>query len=190
MDILQESVLVLNSSMIATDVCTVKRAILDILREVAVPVKETTELIRSEKLALPVPRIIAQRTYNRRPHYDQKISRINIIYRDDQTCSYCHKRFAVSDLTVDHVVPRSRWKKTMGEKPPYDFNSWWNLVTACKRCNSVKANRLLQELGWKLHKKPDKPRDGRLIIARNRAEKMGWLDYCTTNVKLIEAVPD
>ncbi len=188
MDLLQESVLVLNASMIATDVCTVKRAILDILRDIAVPVKETQDVIRSEKLALPVPRIIAQRKYYRIPRYNQRTSRINIIYRDDQTCCYCSKRFPVNELTVDHVVPRSRWKRTMGDHPPYDFNSWWNLVTACKRCNSMKANRLLQEVGWKLQKKPDKPRDDRLIIPRTRAESLGWLEYCSVNVKLVEAL--
>lgn len=178
----------LNSSMIATDVCTVKRAILEILRDIAVPVKQTEDLIRSEKLALPVPRIIAQKKYYRIPRYNQRTSRINIIYRDDQTCCYCNKRFPVPELTVDHVVPRSRWKKTMGDHPPYDFNSWWNLVTACKRCNSLKANRLLQEVGWKLQKKPEKPRDGRLIISRARAENLGWLEYCSVNVRLVEAL--
>lgn len=187
-DLLQESVLVLNASMIAVDTCTVRRAILDILRNIAVPVKETEGLIRSQHLALPVPRIIAQRNYYRIPRYDQKTSKINIIYRDDQTCAYCGKRFVVSELTVDHVIPRSRWKKTMGDHPPYDFNSWWNLVTACRRCNSVKANRLLQEIGWKLRKKPEKPRQSGLIISRNRAEDLGWLEYCGVNVQLIEAV--
>jgi len=187
-DLMQQSVLVLNASMIAVDICTVKRAVLDILRTIAIPIKETEQVVRSERLALPVPRIIAQRNYYRVPRYDQKTSKINIIYRDDQMCCYCAKRFPVTELTVDHVIPRSRWKKTMGEHPAYDFNSWWNLVTACKKCNSMKANRLLQEIGWKLQKKPDKPRSAGLIIARSRAEVMGWMEYCSVNVKLIETV--
>ncbi|HMU83789.1 MAG TPA: HNH endonuclease [Leptospiraceae bacterium] len=187
-DVLQESVLVLNTSMIAIDICSARTAILEILRNIAIPIKESEDLVRSEKLTLHVPRIIAQRSYHKIPRYDQKTSKINIIYRDDQTCCYCGVRFPIPELTVDHVIPRSRWKKITGETPPYDFNSWWNLVTACRRCNSVKANRLLQEIGWKLQKKPDKPKNTGLVIARQRAESLGWMEYCRVNVRLVESV--
>jgi hypothetical protein len=46
----------------------------------------------------------------------------------------------------------------------------------------------LQEIGWKLQKKPDKPKNTGLVIARQRAESLGWMEYCRVNVRLVESV--
>lgn len=185
--ILYQSVLVLNAGMIPIDICTVRKAILDILREIAVPINLSRQVIRSPSISLPVPSVIAHINYNRIPRRDISLSKFNIMQRDDQTCAYCRKRFPLSELTIDHIIPRSRWKKTMGDKPTYAFNSWENMVTACNKCNFQKGNRLLNELGWKLSRPPARPAWlPQLFISRQRAEKMGWLDYCGFNVKLME----
>lgn len=186
---LSDPVLVLNSAMIAIDICTVKEAVLDIFREIAIPIREGNGVLRSPSCTIKVPRVIAHTSYHKIPRSEIRFSKLKVIYRDDQACVYCRRRFAINELTVDHVVPRSRWKRLMGEYPAYDFNSWENMVAACKRCNTMKGNRLLHELGWKLDKKPAAPNYmPSLFISRRRAEKMGWMDYCGYNVALLEPV--
>ena len=52
-----------------------------------------------------------------------------------------------SELTFDHLVPRSRGGTT----------SWSNVVTACTGCNLNKGNRLPQECGMRPLSKPRAP---------------------------------
>ena len=47
------------------------------------------------------------------------------------TCQYCAEIFDKKDLTLDHVIPKSK-------KGP---SNWENVVTACKACNLKKANK-------------------------------------------------
>lgn len=76
-----------------------------------------------------------------------KFSRVNVYTRDDYRCCYCGARFPISKLTYDHVHPKSRGGKT-----------WWNnVVTACKNCNSTKADRTPEEAGMRLLRKPNTP---------------------------------
>ena len=60
-----------------------------------------------------------------------KFSRENIYLRDNYTCQYCATQFGAKELTLDHVVPASKF----GRK------DWTNVVTACRSCNHRKANR-------------------------------------------------
>ncbi len=187
MHVLNESVLVLNSGMVPIDICTVRKAVLDMFRSIAVPVRESDLVLRSPSTVLPVPRIISYFNYHKIPKKRVRFTRLNVIYRDDQRCAYCRRHLPVADLTVDHVVPRSRWKAVMGSEPRFAFNSWENLVAACKRCNSTKGDRLLRELGWRLEQTPAEPEYmPYLVIRRQKAERLGWLDFCTYNVRLVE----
>jgi 5-methylcytosine-specific restriction endonuclease McrA len=76
-----------------------------------------------------------------------RFSRRNIFERDSNTCQYCGRRFSKSDLTLDHVVPRSRGGR----------DSWENLVLACVNCNVRKGNRTPEEAQIRLVRKPTKP---------------------------------
>lgn len=69
-------------------------------------------------------------------------SRNGILKRDRYTCQYCG---AKSQLTLDHVIPKSRG----GE------DTWGNLVTSCNPCNNKKANRTPEEAGMPLIAPPD-----------------------------------
>ena len=62
-------------------------------------------------------------------------TRANILLRDDETCQYCGRR--QRDLTLDHVLPRSRGGQS----------TWENLVACCRACNGRKGNRLPKEVG-------------------------------------------
>jgi|TARA_R110001606_G_scaffold135304_2_gene272275 5-methylcytosine-specific restriction endonuclease McrA len=57
-------------------------------------------------------------------------TRTNVFIRDRYTCQYCFCSFKKSDLTLDHVLPRSKGGRT----------NWLNIVTACKKCNHSKGN--------------------------------------------------
>lgn len=72
----------------------------------------------------------------------------NVLFRrDGRRCAYCHEFFAIKDLTRDHVTA-----KTHGGP-----NTWQNVVTSCKKCNSHKGDKTIEDMashGWKLHYKP------------------------------------
>lgn len=112
------------------------------------PIAETYPKVHTVKYAICVPEIIALQKYDRLPDREIKLSRQSIIQRDDNKCIYCGKSFSTKDLTIDHIVPKSR-----GGTNNYD-----NLASCCKRCNFKKSNFLLSELGWKPLFKPTKPK--------------------------------
>ena len=145
---------------------SVKDAICMVLLEKAEVIKAADDVfIRSEKLKIPVPHIILLANYYQVPRKKTKVSRSNILERDDFTCVYCGKKPAPSKLTLDHIVPRS--------------NSWENIVTACRECNTKKGNKLLSELRWKSPeiKKMDYRFNHIPHINKTAAEKYGWNDY-------------
>ena len=49
------------------------------------------------------------------------------------TCSYCTNVFEKKDLTIDHIIPKSKGGKT----------SWDNVTTSCKSCNISKADKIV-----------------------------------------------
>ena len=82
-----------------------------------------------------------------------KFNRRNVFARDANRCQYCNRRFPTSELTLDHVVPRSRGGGT----------TWDNLVCACVACNSRKGGRSPREAGLKLVRKPERPKRNPLL---------------------------
>jgi len=73
-----------------------------------------------------------------------RVNRQRIFKRDDYQCGYCGSQ---RDLTIDHILPRSRGGK----------NTWTNLVTCCSKCNLKKGNKTPDEANMKLKKKPYEP---------------------------------
>ena len=98
----------------------------------------------------PVPAVIVSKKYVK-PDSEIAYSKPNVFIRDRLTCQYCSRRFSHRELTVDHVIPRSKWKK------PGSPSNWTNIVSACKPCNNKKADMLLSECGMKLLKEPKVP---------------------------------
>ncbi len=93
------------------------------------------------------PRVVLLREYNRVPRTPLRLSRRNILLRDDYTCQYCGCQPHPRDLNLDHVIPRSRG----GE------STWENLVASCRRCNLEKGARTPEECGMRLLKRPRRP---------------------------------
>ena len=105
---------------------------------------EYEEVVRSEKLTLPLPSVIVLKNYVV-PTKTVPFTRATLFLRDEFTCQYCG--YKGKDLTFDHVVPKSRGGKTR----------WDNVVAACQSCNLRKAAKTTSQAGFKLKKAPVKP---------------------------------
>ncbi|GAC1395994.1 MAG: HNH endonuclease [Pyrinomonadaceae bacterium] len=136
--------LVLNSSYEPINICTVRRAVVLIFKGAARVEAHNGHMIHSARMTLHAPSVIRLTEYVHIPFKNRSLSRKNIILRDDSTCQYCAKHLPPSDLTLDHVLPRSRG----GE------SSWDNLVACCKKCNHRKGNRTPEESDMNLMRRP------------------------------------
>lgn len=106
------------------------------------------------------PTIIRLLKYLYTPYRKINLSKQNIYKRDGYACVYCGSD---SDLTLDHVTPRSRG----------GGNTWENLVTCCKPCNSRKDNRTPSEAGMRMRVKPFVPSFTHLISVTDLGFDLG-----------------
>src|ERR671916_356470 len=131
-------VLLLNATFEPLAVVTAKRAVVLMLTGKAECVQAALEgAFHSESLTIAAPSVMRLSRYVRVPYRRPvPMTRAGVLRRDGRRCAYCPRH---AD-TIDHVVPRSRG----------GTHSWENCVAACRTCNSRKADRLLEELGWSL----------------------------------------
>ncbi|MBL8212023.1 MAG: HNH endonuclease [Bryobacterales bacterium] len=144
LDRLHNPVLVLNASYEPINVCAARRALVLVLKGVASAEAHSVSYVHSARQSLMVPSVIRLLEYRRIPHQSRALSRKNILLRDRYTCQYCGKTLPSGELTLDHVIPRSR----AGD------SSWENLVASCNPCNNRKGSRTPDEAGMKLHRAP------------------------------------
>jgi len=156
-------VLVLNSSYEPINVCTERRAVVMIFKGVARVEEHNGHLLHSAKISMHAPSVIRLTEYIHIPYKNRSLSRKNILLRDHSACQYCGKQLPPSDLTLDHVFPRSRG----GE------STWDNLVACCKRCNHRKGSRTPEEAGMHLKRRP---RGFSLHVSRQIMRYLGRAD--------------
>jgi 5-methylcytosine-specific restriction endonuclease McrA len=203
-DPLASSVLVLNRFYVAIHVINVRRAFGLLCRELAEVIhvedgqyanydfeswREISELkarfkdpdedwIRSVNFEIQVPRVVRLLYYDRLPKQTIRFNRRNIFARDSNRCQYCGKKFPTSELSLDHVVPRSRGGDT----------SWENVVCSCVKCNVRKGGRTPQEASMHLIKQPVKPkRSPMLSMKLGNPKYQSWksfLDHAYWSVDL------
>ena len=102
--------------------------------------------IHTSTSSLAIPSVIRILYMVKRPYSERKLTRIEVLRRDQFTCQYCGKE--TRELTLDHVVPRHKRGKHI----------WENVVSACSQCNSRKAGRTPKEAGLRLIRQPFAPR--------------------------------
>src|SRR5215467_1286670 len=73
------------------------------------------EWIHTVRFQIAVPRIIRLLGYDKLPRQDVKFNRRNIYARDGNRCQYCGKKMPTTDLSLDHVIPKSQNGKTTWE---------------------------------------------------------------------------
>ena len=106
--------------------------------------------VRASNIKVPLPSVIALNDFVLQKQTKPAFTRRNVFLRDEYICQYCGNRFHTTDLSLDHVTPKS-----MGGRL-----TWENTVTCCKKCNGKKSNTPLEELGsigMKLNRLPTCP---------------------------------
>ena len=141
---LQEPVLVLNATYEPINVTAARRAIVLVLKGVATTEEENGGFLHSARLALRIPSVIRLTEFRRIPYQTRALSRKNILLRDRYTCQFCSRILPAQELTIDHVIPRSRGGHT----------DWDNVVASCQSCNTTKGDRLPEEAGLRLLRPP------------------------------------
>ena len=159
-------VLVLNATYEPINVCTVRRAIVLLLKDKAEVIEHGEWRLHSATATIARPVVIRLVSYVRIPRdaHRRKITRRAVFARDDWMCQYCGSR---SNLTVDHVVPRSKG----------GASSWENIVASCAPCNRRKGNTLLRQAGMKLIKEPRTPSPHVFIHVASPTIPAAWRAY-------------
>jgi 5-methylcytosine-specific restriction endonuclease McrA len=135
------AVLVLDYSMQPISIRSARRALTLIVKGRAIVQEDTGYEVCK---GIMFPSVIRLKEYRYIPSRVQILSRKNILLRDRHICQYCGHRFHAGELTLDHIVPRSKGGK----------DSWQNLVACCSPCNRKKADKSLEESGMTLLHKP------------------------------------
>jgi len=191
---LSSSVLVLNRTYLAVHVIGVRRAFSLLCRELAEVIhiedgqyanydfhswREVSEMkaqfkephqdwIRAVNFEIQVPRVIRLLTYDRLPRQTIRFNRRNIFARDGNRCQYCGKRFITSELSLDHVKPRSQGGDT----------TWENIVCCCVKCNVKKGGRTPVQAHMHLIRPPIKPkRSPMLSIKLGNPKYESWKSF-------------
>lgn len=158
----ESNALVLNASYEPLCVVPGRRAVVLVLNAKAVPVADGDDVLHAATSAVRVPAVLRLIRYVRVPYRAVvPLTRKAVFARDGGRCVYC----GAAATSLDHVVPRSRG----GE------HAWENVVSACGRCNHVKADRGIAELGWRLRRQPSAPSGAAWrIVGARRIDPRWW----------------
>ncbi|MCS6908773.1 MAG: HNH endonuclease [Anaerolineales bacterium] len=163
---MQEPVLVLNANFEPINVCTTRRAITLVLSGKATLVMNGRGEIHTISRTYPRPSIIRLEQMVKRPRPTVRLTKKEILRRDDYTCQYCGQRSPF--LTVDHVIPR----RFGGQ------HVWENLVAACPACNHRKGSHTPEQVNMRLLRPPKAPpASATYLFARYLASNEEWLPF-------------
>jgi 5-methylcytosine-specific restriction endonuclease McrA len=159
-------VLVLNATYEPINVCTVRRAAVLLLKQKAELVEHATWSLRSEHTAMPRPVVIRLVQYVRVPRdtHGRKITRRAVFARDGWTCQYCGSR---TNLTVDHVIPRSKGGDS----------TWENIVASCAPCNRRKGDLLPAQANMVPRRAPKAPSPNVFIHVASPTIPAAWRQW-------------
>ena len=129
------------------------------------PVRGQDNCVHTPRGAIRVPTVIVLGNYakvpKKRPHFSAR----SIRERDGNRCQYTGQLLTRDEGNIDHIVPRSRGGGT----------TWDNCVLASKQINTRKGNRLPEEAGLRLLRKPVAPREvPATLLIRNQFSIRDW----------------
>jgi len=161
-------VLLLNANYQPMSICSVEHAVVLLyLDKVDLVETSKTRALRSAFTTFPFPSVVRVKSFVNLPFKKVPLTKKNVERRDNGQCVYCT---STRDLTIDHVIPKSKGGK----------DSWDNWVTACKRCNSLKDDKTLEEAGMKLLKKPTRPNYIMFLKSMSKEVAGDWEPYLYT----------
>lgn len=164
-DVLKLKVLVINRAWQGYEETTAQTALCDICRGsctaidtenmvpvtweewIKLPIREGDHSIRTVHFVVRVPTVICKAKYSDMPKRRPKWSKREVAKRDKYVCQITGQY--APDGNVDHVTPRSRGGR----------DQWSNTVWTDRKVNAKKGNKTLNELGWKLVRKPVEPKE-------------------------------
>jgi 5-methylcytosine-specific restriction endonuclease McrA len=156
--------LVLNVTFQPLCVVSDRRAVVLVLGDTAEMLHASDAVMRSERLAVPVPSVVRLRRLARVPYrWSTPLNRRSVFARDGHRCQYCGHPAE----SIDHVVPRSRG----------GGHTWDNVVAACRPCNVRKRDRLLHETSMRLARPPDEPRGSSWLTFALGVVPHCWMPY-------------
>ena len=192
---LEASVLVLNKMFMAVHVISVKRAFCLLFKELAEVVsledgqfatydfgtwrelsefrrhhfrQEEDDWVRTATAEIQAPRVVRLLGYDKLPKQTVKFNRRNIFARDHNQCQYCGKKFPTSELSLDHVIPRSQGGLT----------TWDNIVCACVDCNVRKGGRTPRQANMTLIRKAEKPKRSPVLnLKLTNSKYQSWKSF-------------
>ncbi len=180
--VLYEPTLVLNKHWSPIRVCTVRRALTLVFKDLArifepgetllhdfsswadLKVAQGEPCVQAVSLRIKIPEVIVLHRCERFLRPKVVFSRRNLFRRDRNTCQYCGRRFPTEDLSIDHVIPRS-----LG-----GHSSWSNCVVACLRCNSRKGSRTLEAARMQILRAPKEPPPQMAFTLHLGQRKASW----------------
>jgi 5-methylcytosine-specific restriction endonuclease McrA len=156
--------LVLNATYEPLGVVSERRALLLVLNARAIMVEDSGTVLHFAGGQVSLPSVIRLIKFVRVPYRNSvPLSRRAIFARDGGKCVYC----TAPATSIDHVVPKSRG----------GGHNWENVVSACHRCNHVKADRHLKELGWRMRSLPREPSGAAWRVLGSGRADARWLPY-------------
>src|ERR1700739_1415891 len=84
-----QPVLVLNASYEPINVCAARRAIVLVLKGIAMTEEENGHFLHAARLAIRLPSVIRLLEYRRIPHQTRALFGQNLLMRERHTCQYC-----------------------------------------------------------------------------------------------------
>ena len=135
------STTVLNNNHTHLSIVSWQRGIVLLLKDKAIALEYYDKSIQTiNGDIILIPKVIVLNRYVKVPDRIYRPNRRNIFIRDNYMCAYCLKELTSEEISVDHIIPKSKGGK----------ETWTNLITACKNCNCKKGNRTPEEAGMKI----------------------------------------
>jgi 5-methylcytosine-specific restriction endonuclease McrA len=165
-------VLLLNASYEALGMVNVPRAVRLVWKGSAEVVElDGDRVLRSQRFVFPAPSVIRLVAYIdvRGRQGRASTRRVRILMRDRHRCQYCGAQGTGFDLTIDHIIPRSRGGRTVSE----------NLCAACFACNQRKGDRTPEEARMPLLSNPSALTYGieRAALCQAAESRPEWQKY-------------
>lgn len=143
-----KEVVVLNNSYLPIARTTVEKAIVLLVLQKAISIKDTDQVIRSQYLTINVPDVIVLKDVSYIHRIPVAYSKKAVFRRDNYTCQMC----GCTDrqkLTLEHLIPKSKWEEISKKRElHFKLNSWQNTCCLCNSCNRKKSDKLPEEISW------------------------------------------
>jgi 5-methylcytosine-specific restriction endonuclease McrA len=166
--------LVLNASFEPLCVVSTRRALLLILDEKAELLHDTGQQFHAERVAFPEPSVVRLAHFIKVPYQARiALNRRAVFARDGHRSQYCGS----AAENIDHVIPRSKG----------GAHAWDNVVAACRPCNTRKRDRMLEDSGMKLRRRPSAPRERTWILVASGGVRADWEPYLGVSSAILSA---